>query len=583
MGAVINGGGRCGKDFFPAGNTERGRGRGRGAGAKPATPHLRAWGVGLRCDILMVRQLLNSMSALAAVAVFAATGMFATAAETPARTTGPAPAARGVVEAAPAAAQPEAKAAEKPAGTGAAGTTAEEDRTKVLRAAKGKTGVVVIPLREQVDSPLLFILRRGLKEAIEAKADVVVLDMKTPGGAADVTLEIMEALDRFPGRTITFVNDEAGSAGAIVAAITDDIYFSPNGVMGAAELIFGTGQDVPDGLKRKMNSYLGAKIRAFSGDRPRRSDVLEAMMNPDFELKLGEKIIKPKGKLLTLTAREAVATYGQPPEPLLAKGIAESLDDLLTKEFGADGYTVRQLEVTWSERFAVFLRSLAPILLGLGALALYIEFKTPGFGAFGIAGIACLVVVFLSNYVAGLSGHEPMLVFGVGLLLVVAELFFFPGVVVVALSGLALMFGSLVWSMADLWPNEPVRFSGEVFAGPLQELGLGLLVAVALGLALARFIPRGWVFGRLAVGAAVAGSAQVAGAAPAVGAIVSGLVGQKGRATTGLYPSGQVEIAGRRYEARLEVGSAEAGTRVIVRRKTDFGLVVEPVAEETQP
>src|SRR2546426_7165772 len=67
-------------------------------------------------------------------------------------------------------------------------------------AAPGHKNVVVIPVREQVDSPLLFIIRRGLKEAIEQKADVVVLDMKTPGGALDATFEIMEALAKFPGK-----------------------------------------------------------------------------------------------------------------------------------------------------------------------------------------------------------------------------------------------------------------------------------------------------------------------------------------------------------------------------------------------
>ena len=77
--------------------------------------------------------------------------------------------------------------------------------------------VVVIPVREQIAKPVLYILRRGLKEAIGQKADVVILDMKTPGGALDVTFEIMEALGKFPGTTITFVNDQAISAGAFIA------------------------------------------------------------------------------------------------------------------------------------------------------------------------------------------------------------------------------------------------------------------------------------------------------------------------------------------------------------------------------
>ncbi len=452
-------------------------------------------------------------------------------------------------------------------GNGFAGSNAE------LSAAK--TSVVIIPVREQIDSPSLFIIRRGLKEAIEQKADVIVLDMKTPGGSAQTTLEIMEALDKFPGRTITYVNDEAGSAGAIIAAVTDDIYFAPNGVMGAAELIFGSGQDVGEGLKRKMNSYLGAKIRAFSGEQPMRSDVLEAMMDPEFELTIDGKVIKPKGKLLTLTAREAMATYGDPPAPLLATGIAESIEDLLRREYGENGYTVRALEVTWSERLAVLLRALSPLLLGIGLLGLYIEFKTPGFGVFGIAGICCLVVVFLSNYVAGLSGHEPMLLFAVGLLLVFIELLLFPGIVFVALTGMILMLGSLVWSMADIWPNEPFQFSGDLLLLPLRDLLFGILVAIGLALALARFIPRGWFFSQLAVGSPVSGSAQSAGSAPEVGALGSALVGRIAVAATGLYPTGQIEIDGRRYEARLEVGSAAPGTRVIVRRKTDFGFLVD--------
>ena len=77
-----------------------------------------------------------------------------------------------------------------------------------------KARVVVIPVRDEIASPVLFILRRGLKDAETEKADVVVLDMKTPGGALDTTFDIMESLGKFSGKTITYVNTEAMSAGA---------------------------------------------------------------------------------------------------------------------------------------------------------------------------------------------------------------------------------------------------------------------------------------------------------------------------------------------------------------------------------
>ena len=59
-----------------------------------------------------------------------------------------------------------------------------------------RANVVVIPVREQIARPVLYILRRGLKEAIEKKADTVILDIKTPGGALDVTFAMMEALEK---------------------------------------------------------------------------------------------------------------------------------------------------------------------------------------------------------------------------------------------------------------------------------------------------------------------------------------------------------------------------------------------------
>jgi membrane-bound serine protease (ClpP class) len=391
-----------------------------------------------------------------------------------------------------------------------------------------------------------------------------------------VTFEIMEALGKFPGKTITFVNSEALSAGAFISATTEEIWFAPDGVIGAAAPVLATGQEIDATMRQKIVSYLKARIRATSeGKGGYRGQVISAMIDADYELKIGDKVLKGKGELLSLTAKEAAEKYGDPAQALLAAGVAKDISELLDQRFGAGQYSANTLEITWSEHLAVFLRALAPILLGVGLLALYIEFKTPGFGVFGVTGIVCLAIVFLSNYVAGLSGHEPMLLFGLGFAMVLVELIFFPGIVVLALSGLALMLGSLLWSMADIWPNEPVSVQGDLFLLPLRDLSLGLLVAVGLALALARFIPKGWFFTRLAVTQPVAGAAQVAGAAPAAGRATDSLVGRSGVAVTGLFPSGQVEVDGQRFEARLEVGSAPKGTRVVVRRRTDFGLMVD--------
>jgi len=436
--------------------------------------------------------------------------------------------------------------------------------------------VAVIPIREAIGKPVLYVVRRGLKDAIDLGADIVLIDMDTPGGEAGAMLQIMEALDKFPGQKLTYVNSEAISAGAIIASVSDEIYFAPRGVMGAADVVTGSGGDLPAGMKRKIDSYLSAKIESYTMHAPRRADVIKAMRIPEFEFKLDGQIIKEKGELLTLTAEKAIALYGDPPTPLLAAGVADDITSLLDSRFGAEGYALTRLDATWSEQLAVWLSGLVPLMLGLGLLALFIEFKTPGFGIFGVVGLTLLGLVFLSNFVAGLSGHEPVLIFALGLILVAVELFFLPGTVVFALSGILLMLGSLLWSMADIWPNEPLTISGDVFLSPLINLGTGLALAIVGGLALLRFLPKGLFWDRVVLATVATGTS-----APEIEE--ESLIGREGVAATALFPSGQIEIDGRRYEARVAVGTVDSGQRVVVRARREFELLVERVGLPKPP
>ena len=441
-----------------------------------------------------------------------------------------------------------------------------------------KTVVYVIPVKDEINRPTLYILRRGLKEAIAQQADVVLLDMNTPGGALDVTFEIMEALEKFPGQKLTFVDREAMSAGAFISAVTDEIYFVPNGVIGAAAPVLSTGGDVDKTMKQKIVSYLRARMRASSEGKGYRGQVISAMIDEDFELKIGEKVLKPKGELLSLTATEALEKYGEPPQALLGAGKAADIAALLTGKFGANSYEVRTFQVTWSEELAQYLNRFSPILMGLGLLALFIEFKAPSHGVFAGIGVLLLLVVFFGHYVAGLSGHEPVLLFSLGLILLAVEIFFFPGVALPALLGLAMMLVSLVWAMADFWPNEPLNISGGVLVQPLTNLGLGLGLSLVFGALLLRYLPKGWMWDKMVVGSAIGGAAQVAGFAPDEAHEVANLIGRRGVAVTVLRPSGQIEIDGRRFEATVEVGAVDAGDAVIVRGRTDFALIVQKVS-----
>jgi membrane-bound serine protease (ClpP class) len=281
-----------------------------------------------------------------------------------------------------------------------------EERAAPLLSEDGKVHVYRVPITEAISKPNLFILRRSIKQAIEMGVKVIVLDMDTPGGRLDVTLDMMELLDRFEGETLTYVNRDAISAGAYISMATDSIYFAPDGVMGAAAVVAGGGQEIDESMKAKINSYLLARMRSYTEEFPYRAEVIRAMADIDYELEIDGEVLKPAGELLSVTATEAMELYGNPARPLLADGIADSLQDLLSARYGEGVSVMETFEISWSEEAAKYLDSIAPILLGLGLLLLFVEFKTPGFGLFGIGGLTLVAIVFAGNYLAGLAGFE---------------------------------------------------------------------------------------------------------------------------------------------------------------------------------
>src|SRR5712671_5863495 len=109
--------------------------------------------------------------------------------------------------------------------------------------------VYVLPIRDDIMPPLVYLVRRGVKEAMGANADLLVLDVDTNGGRVDVTEEIIGILNNFKGETATFVNRKAFSAGAFISIATKKIFMAPQSVIGAAAPIMmvpgGAPQDLP--------------------------------------------------------------------------------------------------------------------------------------------------------------------------------------------------------------------------------------------------------------------------------------------------------------------------------------------------
>lgn len=439
-----------------------------------------------------------------------------------------------------------------------------------LTGAVPEGAVVVIPLKGEVSRAQFFFLRRILKLGEAAKASAYILDMDTPGGELGAGVEILQALQKATAPTYTYVNPNAGSAGALIALGTKHIWMAPVSAIGAAAPVMGAGQEIPETLNAKIVSYYSGYFRSAAESNGHNPEIAEAFINKEKEVKIGDKVICNEDTLLTLSAQEAVEKFDG--KPLLAAGIAPSVAALV-RDAGLQGAVV-EAEPSGFERVALIITKLAPLLLLGGIIGTYIEFKSPGFGVPGVLAAICFVLFFAGHYVAGLTGMEVAAVFVLGVILVLVELLFIPGVVIVALAGVALMLGSLLWAMVDYYPTVSAWPDFQVFLVPLANLGIALLLSTIAIFFLAQFFPKIPVLRRLVLTA----SQPVGGSLPADGLGVSGSsvrAGDRGRAVSMLRPVGRAEFRGEVLDARAAGEFLSAGSEVVALRVEGSEVVVE--------
>jgi membrane-bound serine protease (ClpP class) len=420
--------------------------------------------------------------------------------------------------------------------------------------------VVVLPVKGEISQAQFYFLRRILKDAEAAKVSAVILDMDTPGGSLKATQEIVQALLKSGLPTYTYVNTEAASAGALIALGTKAIYMAPVSAIGAAAPVLSGGQEVPETMNAKVVSFYSGYFRGVAEQNGYNPNLVDAFMNLKKEVKIGNRVLNPEGEILTLSPQEATEIIDG--KPLLARGIAADIDTVV-KDAGLNPADVVRVEPSGFERVAFWITALAPLLLLAGMIGAWIEFKSPGFGVAGVLSIVCFALFFAGHYIAGLTGFEVVAVFVLGVILVLVELFFFPGVIVVATLGLALMLGALLFAMVDYYPTRPIDFSADMFVMPLVNLGVAALLFMIVASLLARFLPDLPIFRRLVLTGGPSEGPALQSSAPALfPARVK--AGDEGVAHTTLRPAGKAVFGGALVDVMSDGEFVEPGTRVVV-------------------
>ena len=435
-----------------------------------------------------------------------------------------------------------------------------------------KGDVVVVPLRGEISPSLLMFLRRAEKVAESSGASAIVFEMNTYGGRLDSAEEITSALNHATIPTYTFINSNAGSAGSLIALATQHIYMAPVSAIGAAAPVLPTGEDLPLTQREKTISYWSALIRSSAMKNGHNPDVGEAFMNKEKEVKIGDRVIHPKGTLLTLNAQEATEKFNG--KPLLADGIADSVVDLMQKA-GLKGKAV-SLGPTGFEQLAFWITTLAPLLLLGGIIGAYLEFKIPGATMPGIISAICFALFFLGHYLAGLAGWEVVGLFILGTVLVIIEILFFAhSTIVFGVVGVFLILASLFWAMIDRYPGETFFPTGHALAVPLLNLFLALIGAAIVIALLARYLPRTSVYRRFALMTSNPPGPSLAGVPREFATAIDLSPGTEGISLSILRPSGKARFLDQIIDVVTQGEFIPPNTSITVVRRDGMRVVVK--------
>ncbi len=456
--------------------------------------------------------------------------------------------------------------------------------------------VFVIPLEGMIDGGLLSSVERRTNIALDKNPSLIIFEIDTYGGRLEPAFEISEHIADIPEetKTVAYIPKKAISAGALIAVSCNEIAMGPHAEFGDCEPIIPSAEGGYKTVGEKIQTVLRTKFRKFAEKNGYPVKLAEAMVTSEMEIYRIITEESPEGRYVT--ARELKEMTEEESKKIKSKKLIVEKDKLLTmhsgeaKEYGFAKYLVKdrnelleqygvkteqmeKLEVNWSEDLVRFLDSIAPILLGVGLVAIWMEMKAPGLGLPGLIGVLCLATVFLSKYMVGLAEAPEMIIFAFGIMLLAVEVLVLPGFGFFGLGGIVLMLAGSVLAFQDfLVPQTPYDY-GELRINLLQILAsmIGSIVVMAV---LVRYLPGMPLFGRLVLRAS---EEATLGFETVPVASKEGLIGKRGYALSTLRPAGRADFGGEVVDVVSQGEFIEANQAVEVVEIRGNRVIVRPV------
>lgn len=430
-----------------------------------------------------------------------------------------------------------------------------------------------INIQEEIGSTSWLHLKNGMDEAHKQNVKAIILHLNTYGGlvvyADSMRTRILNS--RIP--VYVFIDNNAASAGALVSIACDSIYMRKGANIGAATVVDESGEKMPD----KYQSYMRSTIRSTAEAQGKKTvvengDTVEKWRRDPriAEAMVDEHVVVPgivdSAHILTFTATEAVANG-------YCEGVYESVDEIIQSSLKDSSYNIITYQPSFYDSIMGWLMN--PILHGILIMiilgGIYFEMQTPGIGFPLAASVLAAILYFAPLYIDGLSQIWEALVFVLGIILILVEIFVIPGFGVTGVLGIIFVTAGLILSLVnndwfdfDRVPTSQLGIAAlTVFLSLVFSIGLIAFISIKIG-------TKG-MFKSFALDA----TQEVDKGFVGVESTLKDYVGKTGVAMTDLRPSGKVQLEGDVFDAVAESGYIESGTNIRVTNSSSAQLYVK--------
>ncbi len=430
--------------------------------------------------------------------------------------------------------------------------------------------VYVLRLDDEIGSKTWRYTREALNEAKTRNSDIILVHLNTYGGSVVHADSIRTALLNYPHPVVAFVDNNAASAGALIALACDSVYMRGGASMGAATVVNGSdGAAMPD----KYQSYMRAMMRSTAEHHGKTVDStgeLRWRRDPKIaEAMVDTRVMIPglidSTQVLTFTTDEAIKWN-------YADGKAESIPELL-KTLKIREYTIKEYIPTWLDNIIGFFTNPAvqAVLIMIIIGGIYMELHTPGMGFPSAAAIIAALLYFLPLYISGIASSWIILIFVAGIILVVLEMFVVPGFGITGVSGIACICAALILGLIENYTFSIRHVDSSSLWSSIGIFLTGLLLAIGAIWYLTSSRGPKWV--RRHTDLTI--TQQVKDGYIGVDMTPSLYVGLEGVTTTDMRPAGKVEINGKVLDAVSIHGFINTGTRVTVTKYENAQIYVK--------